>query len=158
MRAAIYARVSTGRQERDQTIDSQVAALRQWVETHGHDLQDRHVFIDEGCSGARLDRTGLDQLRDTAREGEIDIIAVYTPDRLARRYAHQILLLGEFRKAGCSVDFVERPISDDPHDQLLLQIQGAIAEYERAVLSERFRRGKLQKARSGHWLTGETRR
>jgi site-specific DNA recombinase len=156
MRAAIYARVSTGRQERDQTIDSQVAALRQWVAAHGHDLQDRHVFIDEGCSGARLDRTGLDRLRDTAREGEIDVIAVYTPDRLARRYAYQILLLEEFRKAGCSVDFVERPISDDPHDQLLLQIQGAIAEYERAVLSERFRRGKLQKARAGHWLTGET--
>ena len=155
MRAAIYARVSTGRQERDQTIDSQVAALRQWAEAHGHDLQARHVFIDEGCSGARLDRPGLDRLRDAAREGEIDLIAVYTPDRLARRYAYQILLLEEFRKAGCAVEFVERPISDDPRDHLLLQIQGAIAEYKRAVLSERFRRGKLQKARAGHWLAGE---
>jgi site-specific DNA recombinase len=155
MKAAIYARVSTGRQERDQTIESQVAALRQWVKTHGHDLQPQHVFIDEGCSGARLDRPSLDQLRDAAREGEIDVIVVYSPDRLARRYAYQILLLEEFRKAGCAVDFVERPISDDPHDQLLLQIQGAIAEYERAVLSERFRRGKMQKARAGHWLSGE---
>jgi site-specific DNA recombinase len=155
MRAAIYARVSTGRQERDQTIDSQVAALRQWAGARGHDLDDRHVFVDDGCSGARLDRPGLDRLRDAAREGAIDVIAVYTPDRLARRYAYQILLLEEFRKAGCAVEFVERPIGDDPHDHLLLQIQGAIAEYERAVLSERFRRGKLQKARAGHWLSGE---
>lgn len=80
---------------------------------------------------------------------------MYTPDRLTRRYAYQILLMEEFRKAGCAVEFVERPISEDPHDQLLLQIQGAIAEYERAVLSERFRRGKLQKARAGQWLAGE---
>lgn len=155
MNAAIYARVSTGRQERDQTIDSQLAALRRWAETHGHELQPQHVFFDDGCSGARLDRPALDRLRDAAREGEIDVIAVYSPDRLARRYAYQILLLEEFRKAGCTVDFVERPISDDPHDQLLLQIQGAIAEYERAVLSERFRRGKLQKNRAGQWLSGE---
>jgi hypothetical protein len=74
-------------------------------------------------------------------EGEFDVIAVYSPDRLARRYAYQILLLEELRKAACDVEFIERPISDDPHDQLLLQIQGAIAEYERAVLAERFRRG-----------------
>jgi site-specific DNA recombinase len=155
MRAAIYARVSTGRQERDQTVDSQLAALRQWAEAGGHDLDARHVFTDEGCSGARLDRPGLDRLRDAAREGEIDVIAVFTPDRLARRYAYQVLLLEEFRKAGCAVEFVQRPIGDDPHDHLLLQIQGAIAEYERAVLGERFRRGKLQKARAGQWLSGE---
>ena len=81
--------------------------------------------------------------------------AVYSPDRLARKYAYQVLLLEEFRKAGCEVAFVQRPISDDPHDQLLLQIQGAIAEYERAVLGERFRRGKLQKARAGQWVAGK---
>src|SRR5262249_61063741 len=90
-----------------------------------------------------------------AREGEVDVIAVPCPDRLARRYAYQILLLEEFRKAACDVEFIERPISDDPHDQLLLQIQGAIAEYERAVLAERFRRGKLQKARAGQWVGGQ---
>jgi site-specific DNA recombinase len=79
----------------------------------------------------------------------------FTPDRLARKYAYQVLLLEEFRKAGCEVAFVQRPISDDPHDQLLLQIQGAVAEYERAVLGERFRRGKLQKARAGQWTAGQ---
>ena len=151
MRAAIYARVSTDKQGRDQTIDSQLDALRRWATAHGHELKDDHIYIDEGYSGARLDRPALDRLRDAAREGEFDVIAVYSPDRLARRYAYQVLLLEELRKAACDVEFIERPISDDPHDQLLLQIQGAIAEYERAVLAERFRRGKLQKARAGQW-------
>jgi site-specific DNA recombinase len=155
MRAAIYARVSTERQGRDQTIDSQLDALRRWAAAHGHELKDDHVYIDEGYSGARLDRPALDRLRDAAREGEFDVIGVYSPDRLARRYAYQILLLEEFRKAACDVEFIERPISDDPHDQLLLRIQGAIAEYERAVLAERFRRGKLQKARAGEWVGGQ---
>jgi site-specific DNA recombinase len=154
MRIAIYARVSTDKQGRDQTIDSQLDALRRWATAQGHDLKDEHIYIDEGYSGARLDRPALDRLRDAAREGEFDIVAVYTPDRLARRYAYQVLLLEEFRRAGCTVEFIERPISDDPHDQLLLQIQGAIAEYERAVLAERFRRGKLQKARAGQWCAG----
>ena len=154
MRAAIYARVSTDKQGRDQTIDSQLDALRRWVSSHGHEIKDEHVYIDQGYSGARLDRPALDRLRDAAREGEFDVLGVYSPDRLARRYAYQVLLLEEFRKAACDVAFIERPISDDPHDQLLLQIQGAIAEYERAVLGERFRRGKLHKARAGQWVFG----
>lgn len=155
MRAAVYARVSTDRQNRDQTIDSQLAALRRWVDQHAHDLRPEHVFTDDGYTGSRLDRPALDRLRDAAREGELDVVAVYSPDRLARRYAYQVVLLEEFRKAGCEVAFVHRPITDDPHDQLLLQIQGAVAEYERAVLGERFRRGKLQKARAGHWVAGK---
>lgn len=155
MRAAVYARVSTEKQGRDQTIDSQLEALRGWAVSHGHELKREHVCIDEGYSGSRLDRPALDRLRDAAREGEFDVVAVYSPDRLARRYAYQVLLLEEFRRAGCDVEFVHRPISDDPHDQLLLQIQGAVAEYERAVLGERFRRGKLQKARAGHWIAGQ---
>src|SRR6516165_5238369 len=155
MRAAIYARVSTGRQERDQTIDGQLTALRQWATEQGHELRPEHVFTDEGYSGARLDRPGLDRLRDAAREGELDVLAVHSPDRLARKYTYQVLLLEEFRKAGCEVAFVQRPVTDDPHDQLLLQIQGAVAEYERAVLGERFRRGKLQKARAGQWTAGK---
>jgi site-specific DNA recombinase len=155
MRAALYARVSTGRQERDQTIDSQLTAIRQWATDQGHELRSEHLFTDEGYSGSRLDRPGLDRLRDAAREGEFDVLAVFSPDRLARKYAYQVLLLEELRKAGCEVVFVQRPISEDPHDQLLLQIQGAIAEYERAVLGERFRRGKLQKARAGQWTAGK---
>jgi site-specific DNA recombinase len=152
MRAAIYARVSTERQERQQTIDSQLAALRAWAEAEGHELSDRHVFRDEGHSGARLDRPGLDALRDAVRDGEVEVLGVLAPDRLARKYAYQVLLLEELRRAGCAVAFLGRAISDDPGDQLLLQIQGAVAEYERALLGERFRRGKLQKARAGQFI------
>jgi site-specific DNA recombinase len=152
MRAAIYARVSTERQERQQTIDSQLGLLRTWARSADYELSEAHVFRDEGYSGARLDRPGLDALRDAVRDREIDIVGVLTPDRLARKYAYQVLLLEEFRRAGGTVAFVNRAISDDPNDQLLLQIQGAVAEYERALLAERFRRGKQQKARAGQFI------
>jgi site-specific DNA recombinase len=152
MRAAVYARVSTERQERQETIASQLAALRAWAEAGGHELSDGHVFRDEGYSGSRLDRPGLDALRDAVRDGEVDVVAVLAPDRLARKYAYQVLLLEEFRRMGCAVAFLNHAISDDPGDQLLLQIQGAVAEYERALLGERFRRGKLQKARAGQFI------
>ncbi len=154
MRVALYARVSTERQEREQTIDSQLAALQAWVQQHDHVLWPEHVYTDEGYSGARLDRPGLDRLRDDAREGAFEAVVVLSPDRLARKYAYQVLLLEELRHGGCAVTFLQHPLGDDPNDHLLLQIQGAIAEYERALLSERFRRGKLQKARSGHFIGG----
>ena len=86
------------------------------------------------------------------RDGEVEVLGVLAPDRLARKYAYQVLLLEEFRRAGCAIAFLSRAISDDPGDQLLLQIQGAVAEYERALLGERFRRGKLQKARAGQFI------
>ena len=146
MHTALYARVSTERQERQQTIDSQLAALRAWAVSGNHAVAEEHVFRDEGYSGSRLDRPGLDALRDAVRDGAVQQVVVLTPDRLARKYAYQVLLLEEFRRAGVEVVFLQHPISDDPNDQLLLQIQGAIAEYERAVLGERFRRGKMQRA------------
>src|SRR5918997_528106 len=155
MRAAIYARVSTERQERQQTIGSQVSALRGWASAAGHALAEAYVFQDEGFSGSRLDRPALDALRDAVRDATVDVVAVFSPDRLARKYAYQVLLLEEFRRAGCEVAFLHRPISYDPNYQLLLQIQGAIAEYERAVLAERFRRGKLQKAREGNIISSK---
>ncbi len=99
MRAALYARVSTERQERQQTIDSQLTILRDWVGAEGHQLAEEHVFRDEGYSGARLDRPGLDALRDVIRDGAVELVAVLSPDRLARRYAYQVLLLGEFGRA-----------------------------------------------------------
>src|SRR3954453_8621387 len=152
MRAAIYARGSTERQERQQTIDSQLDRLRAWARSAVYDLSEAHIFRDEGYSGARLDRPGLDALRDAVHDREVDIVGVLSPDRLARKYAYQVLLLEEFRRAGGAVAFVNHAISDDPGDQLLLQIQGAVAEYERALLAERFRRGKQQKARAGQFI------
>ena len=122
MRTALYARVSTERQERFQTIDSQLAALRDWAAAGGHEISDDFVFRDEGYSGSRLDRPGLDALRDAVRDGVVGIVAVLTPDRLARKYAYQVLLLEEFRRSGVEIVFLQHPISDDPNDQLLLQI------------------------------------
>jgi len=154
MQAAIYARVSTERQGREQTIESQLTLLKAWVRDQGHELSPEHIYTDEGYSGSRLDRPGLDRLRDAVQDAAVGVIAVLSPDRLARKYAYQVLLLEEFRRNGCEVVFLQHPISDDPNDQLLLQIQGAIAGYERALLGERFRRGKLQKARAGQYLAG----
>ena len=108
MRAALYARVSTERQERQQTIDSQLTTLREWVKAEGHQHGEEHVFRDEGYSGARLDRPGLDALRDVIRDGAIDLVVVLSPDRLARRYAYQVLLLEEFRRSGCQVAFLQQ--------------------------------------------------
>lgn len=152
--AAIYARVSTPRQGREQTIESQLVALRSWADENGFELPPENVYTDEGYSGSRIDRPGLDALRDGAEDGAFEVVGVLSPDRLARKYAYQVLLLEEMGRSGCEVVFVDRPISDDPNDQLLLQIRGAIAEYERALLGERFRRGKLQKAREGHFIGG----
>lgn len=155
MRAAIYARVSTERQERQQTIAGQLSALRDWAAAGGHALAEAHVFRDEGFSGSRLDRPALDALRDAVRDAAVDVVAVSSPDGLARKYAYQVLLMEEFRRAGCEVVFLHHAISDDQNDQLLLQIQGAIAECERAVLAERFRRGKLQKAREANIISSK---
>ena len=101
MRAAIYARVSTDRQGREQTVDSQLEALRRWANEQDHELTSDHIFIDEGYTGSRLDRPGLDALRDAVQLGVVDVVAVLSPDRLARKYAYQVLLLEELRKAGC---------------------------------------------------------
>lgn len=155
MRTAIYARVSTPRQGREQTIESQLEVLRNWANENGHELLPANIYTDEGYSGSRLDRPGLDALRDGAEDGSFEVMGVLSPDRLARKYAYQVLLLEEFKRYGCEIVFIHRPISEDPNDQLLLQIQGAIAEYERAMIGERFRRGKLQKAREGHFIGGK---
>ncbi|HLN48301.1 MAG TPA: recombinase family protein, partial [Steroidobacteraceae bacterium] len=146
---ALYARVSTELQEQEQTIQSQLAAIRHYAEDHGYHTMAALTYIDEGFSGSRLDRPALDELRDHAREGRFQALVVLCPDRLARKYAYQVLLIEELARVGVSVHFCERPITDSPDDQLLLQIQGAIAEYERAKILERCRRGRLYRARLG---------
>jgi site-specific DNA recombinase len=148
-RAALYARVSTELQEKEQTIQSQLAAITRFADQQGFRHTPALTYTDDGYSGTWLDRPGLDELRDHAREGRFDVVVVLCPDRLARRYAYQVLLLEELKRAGIEVCFCERPIGDTPDDQLLLQIQGAIAEYERAKLLESCRRGRLHRARQG---------
>ena len=93
----------------------------------GWPWQDEHVFRDAGYSGASVNRPGLDRLRDQVARAAFDLVLMTAPDRLARKYVHQMLLLEELERAGCRVEFVDRPMSQDPHDQLLLQIRGAVA-------------------------------
>jgi site-specific DNA recombinase len=147
--AAIYARVSSARQKKDQTIGSQTAALREHAAQSRLDVPAEWVFEDEGHSGATLVRPALEALRDLVAQGCVDVVLVYSPDRLARKFAYQALLLEEFARAGVRAEFVKGPRGDSPEDQLLVQFQGMFAEYEKAQLAERYRRGKAYRARTG---------
>jgi site-specific DNA recombinase len=152
MTVAIYVRVSTQRQSQTQTIDQQIERLRSHLSSLGERLAEDHIFRDDGYSGASLRRPGLDRLRDKAALATFDRVYVTDPDRLARNFVHQVLLIEEFHKHGCQVEFLDRPMSTDPHDQLLLQIRGAVAEYERSLIAERTRRGRQHKFRTGQML------
>lgn len=147
--AAIYARVSSDRQKEEHTIASQTAALMAFAREQDCDVPVEWVFEDEGYSGASLVRPGLERVRDLAAEGRIEAVLVHAPDRLSRRYAHQILLIEEFARVGVETLFVRSPRATTPEDQLLLQFQGMIAEYERAQILERSRRGKRHRAQQG---------
>jgi site-specific DNA recombinase len=149
MNVALYARVSTKNQQKHGTIASQIEALRSYAKTQGIEIAEDYVCQDEGYSGALLARPGLDRLRDGAQAGAFDALVVLSPDRLSRKYAYLILILEEFERYGVRVTFLEQPPADDPHSALLVQIQGAVAEYERTKLAERYRRGKLYRARQG---------
>ena len=139
MKIAIYARVSSETQAKQNTIQSQVEALRLYAKRHK--LTILHELLDDGFSGIDLNRPGLDQLRDLAQEQRIEGILVLSPDRLSRKQSHQIILLEEFQKRNIQVIFTTQPSGDTPEDQLLLQIQGAVSEYERAKILDRTRRG-----------------
>jgi site-specific DNA recombinase len=147
--AAIYARVSSARQAKDETIGSQLAALRDHAVSNRLDVPEEWVFADEGHSGATLVRPGLEALRDLAAQGCLDVVLVYSPDRLARKFAYQALLIEELARCGVRVEFVKGPRGDSPEDQLLVQFQGMFAEYEKAQLMERYRRGKAWRAKTG---------
>lgn len=152
MSTAIYVRVSTQQQSQTQTIEQQLERLQHYAKTKNWQIQPEQIFRDDGYSGARLKRPGLDQLRDDVAMAKFERILVTAPDRLSRNFVHQTLLVEEFQSRGVQVEFLERPMSDDPHDQLLLQIRGAVAEYERTLIAERMRRGRLQKLQAGTLL------
>ena len=147
--AAIYARVSSDRQKDNHTIASQTAALKEYAQRQGYAVPAEWVFEDEGYSGANLARPGLEALRDLAAAGQIEAALAYSPDRLSRKYAYQVLLGEEFSRCGVALIFLKSPASHTPEDQLLVQFQGMIAEYERAQIAERSRRGKRHKAQQG---------
>jgi site-specific DNA recombinase len=152
LKVALYVRVSTERQAQQQTSDDQVRRLLAYAQERGWSVTEGAIYRDEGYSGTQLNRPALDRLRDAVAQGAIDTILLTSPDRLARRYAYQVWLLEAFEQAGCTVIFLDRPLRDDPQDALLLQIRGAVAEYERTLIADRMRRGRLAKLQSGQLL------
>ena len=147
--AVIYARVSSEQQREENTIASQTASLIEFARSHELEVPEEWVFEDEGYSGATLERPGLERVRDLAAEGQIQVVLAYSPDRLSRKYAYQILLIEEFARHGVETLFVKSPQGNSPEDHLLVQFQGMIAEYERAQILERSRRGKRHRAQAG---------
>jgi site-specific DNA recombinase len=155
VKVALYARVSTERQQERGTVSSQLEALRAAARANGDEVIEE--FVDDGYSGTRLDRPALDRLRDAAEAGVLDGVICLCADRLARVYAYQVLIIEELQRFGVSVLFLEGPAhGEDPQTTLLVQVQGVIAEYERAKIAERYRHGKLYRARQGEipfWKT-----
>jgi site-specific DNA recombinase len=147
---ALYARVSSQRQAGEATIQSQIAALRERIAAEGHAVDDERSFLDDGFSGATLVRPALERLRDLAWSGGLDLIYIHSPDRLARKLSHQMLLLDEFKKHGVEIVFLNHDARDaSPENLLLVQMQGMFAEYERSKILERSRRGRRFAARQG---------
>ncbi|HOX60244.1 MAG TPA: recombinase family protein, partial [Verrucomicrobiota bacterium] len=149
LRAGLYARVSSEQQAKENTIASQVEALRQRMTQDEVVGEPELCFVDEGYSGSTLVRPALERLRDLAAAGGLDRLYVHSPDRLARKYAYQVLLVDELRRCGVEIVFLNRQIGVSPEEDLLLQVQGMVAEYERAKILERSRRGKRHAAQSG---------
>src|SRR6266567_281428 len=147
--AAIYARVSSEQQREANTIASQTASLIEFAQSHDLEIPQEWIFEDDGYSGATLERPGLERVRDLAAEGQIQVVLAYSPDRLSRKYAYQILLIEELARNGVESLLVRAPQGSSAEDQLLVQLQGMIAEYERAQILERSRRGKRHRARAG---------
>ena len=152
MRAALYARVSTDKQVEKYGIPSQIEALRKRCLERGWSLVldgDEDAFIDDGYSGAELDRPALNRLRQIARDGRVDVVLVYDPDRLSRKLYHQMILAEEFEKQGIKLEFITQDMGTSPEDRMFFNMRGLIAEYEREKIRERTMRGSREKARQG---------
>jgi site-specific DNA recombinase len=148
-RVGIYARVSSGRQEKEHTIASQLAALEEQVTAAGDAIDPAHRYIDDGWSGETLLRPGLDALRDAVLMGGVDCVVIYDPDRLARRFVDQQVVLEEIARRQVDVVFIHGGVARTPEEQMALGVRGIFAEYERAKILDRTRRGRLHRARGG---------
>jgi len=145
----LYGRVSSEEQEENLTIESQLVWLRERIEKDGMKLVPDREFIDDGYSGKTLLRPEMERLRDDVAAGRLDRLYVLRPDRLARKFVHQVILIEEFRRAGVEIVFLNRAIASSPEDEMLLQMQGVFAEYQRAKLVEDCRRGRRRSAQRG---------
>lgn len=147
--AAIYARVSSLKQKEGENIQSQISALTDYADKNDYTTPNGWIFTDEGISGSTLHRPALESLREIVQEGLVDAVLVYSPDRLSRKYAYQLLLEIEFHKQGVELIFLNTPKAKNPEDQLSLHFKSIFAEYERAQITERCRRGRNFRAKQG---------
>lgn len=153
--AGLYARVSTARQEEQETIDSQLAEVKAKIVEDGNELDDKNIFVDDGWTGTSLERPGLDAMRDAAVAGQFEVLYVYDRGRLSRIFAHQEYVLEELQNH--NIDFVSLHDmkATNPEGHLMQAVQGIFHEYEKIKIAERFRRGKLYKARNGTLINGQ---
>ena len=152
MNAAVYARVSTDWQaEHGYSLETQVAGCVKLAKELGASTIQQ--YVDDGYSGAYLERPALDKLRDALHSKMFDVVVCYVPDRLARRLSHQLLLTEEIERSGAALHFVSMEFKDTPEGRLFYQMHGAFAEYEREIIRERTMRGKRGKLRSGKPIT-----
>ena len=142
-RTAIYARVSSERQEREETVESQLEALRTYAEAKGYGQPAE--FVDEGRSGYTLARPALDRLRDAVAAGGFEVVLIHEISRLARERFDQALLLRELRQH-TRVEFAKHPSDGTPESELTENVLGDFAHFEGKLIADRTRRGKL------HWL------
>ena len=147
---ATYSRVSTATQEEQQTIKTQLNTLKDFSEKNNYHIVKE--YIDDGWSGDILARPALDRLRQDAKSKMWEAILIYDPDRLARRYSYQELIMDELKEAGIEIIFVTISAPQNSEDKILYGVRGLFAEYERAKISERFRLGKVRKVKEGHIL------
>jgi site-specific DNA recombinase len=146
---ALYARVSSKQQKEDATIESQLTAIREYAKAKGYEISAHLEFKDNGYSGDVLERPALDELRDLIRQGAIDHVLIFSPDRLSRKYVFQLLLKEEWQRFNVKVEFIKYPSAETPEEKMALHFQGIFAEYERTQIMERSRRGRLHKAKQG---------
>ena len=150
-RAVIYARVSTDEQTKGYSLQTQVESCKQYAAERGYILL--HIFS-EDYSGASLDRPELNNVRDFLANEDVDVVIVYDVDRLARKSIYQALIEEEFMRDGAVIEYVIGQYDDSDEGRLQKQIRGSIAEYEKAKILERSKRGKRGKAMSGFVLVG----
>lgn len=150
---AVYARVSTSAQEVQETIEAQLLEVHKFAEENGYVIV--REYRDEGWSGDVLARPGLDELRIDAKKHIWEAVLIYDPDRLARRYTYQEIVMDELMERGIQTLFVTIPPIKDGNDQLMYEIRGSFARYERMKISERFRMGKVNRVKQGNVLLSE---
>jgi site-specific DNA recombinase len=145
MRAAIYSRVAVKTPVKDIAVGSRLEALRSYAANHGMTIIEE--FADQGYSGLRLERPGLDRMRDLAQSNGFDVLLAYDAERIARSHVLLVLILEELEGFGVKTIFVQDGAVDDPLWRPRRQITVAESELEQAKVTERCRRGNPSRAK-----------